>query len=1213
MGKYPTQNQRFYDTRSKDINTVPSYYSLPPKAQASFEEQHPKHWYESQQSYIKRLDDILASSSRHIIKDNPVYNPNPTAGFYTQASASRSRRQKTFTSLDIETDDYGHPLSVIAHKFIRAKDGSFQAVDTYQRYYQTHGWDVRATQAVHGFTPAALKSLRKQQGADYGKTYKGQEITDLQNFLGHSVIVGHNIGEFDLNKLFPEGNVPNSTIDTLSAARNAWKGAKNSLDHVYYRIFGRTMEEDGLFHHDANADVIASMRIFEAMSKNEGTVGQALRYIISSRGRRHMVEYDEYMKSMIARGNYKSSKGKRRVNLHEVYMSPEETGLVEYDEDGNKRWVGGYHEDKPLSIEELADEQLKRDAAAEAVAWANSVKQRQASKSLHKKSESATYLSNNVAEQELYEALNQFNNYKRLGLVEKIASLKSAESITALRNAAGYGTEGSAWNSFVGMANAVKSAKERERILDQYKRIDKFVDRGIITEKQANNLKDLTGSYDDLVDATEKVIEANQRLRDTYSAIASIKPYDINHLIDTAHTQFSGVTTAARGVVPNFILNPMSRLGSAALNSVDRSVSPWNAVQRVWNSGVGGAVTGGLTAAMGPGGFGLGMAINGGVNALTQIGGNYKQSKLEMFGLSLQNNLNTLGAMISWVSAPFQMLHKATKLLIGSFSGLTFSVKNLMTGGINSMSQLGNPLTELTGVNYSSYAGTTMMDVASLFNKGSMNSIYEDFANQQRAFYTTGQVNTNRLVASSLLGVYDSVYGPTTDVKGSYNTMANRLLTTLQSQSPDQQARTMYLASQIDKNLPSLLRTANLLGVSDINTLTNPQNRGMYWRPLNDNDAGTMRWTQYEYGAASEQLGYSKMRLANTLWQAVGKDLYNGINGVIDALAGGQWDTALDNAAAMWESFRVKLSTAWNKIKAHFEEDENGEGGWSKTFTAIGLQITNIALGVAKTIISVWDAVIVQLTSKAQGLISYLSTVRIEPTFENGKLGFKMSNIGSITANDSDKIYNERVGNLGQMGIGAPKEGMGSVARLAEILGLEARGGSATNPGYNPTVGDIKAKIASLRAAGANTLGLSELGIEQIGTDEASVDALINWLLRKDSKDYGPWAEAGATWLMPSGYNTRLDRQAIYDKTGIGKGIAQLAYGTEDIATQAINAVIDRNNKVIIDLRLTESTGKTLAKSLIGDGKTNISKNFISLQNLFADGFDLVVQGVSNN
>ena len=229
MGRYPTQNQRFYDTRSKDINAVPSYYSLPPKAQALFEAQHPKHWYESQQSYLKRLDNIISSSSRRIIKDNPIYNATPTQGFFPQATSTVGK--KTFVSLDIETDDYNHPISVIAHKFVQGDNGQFQAVDTYQRYYKTHGWNIRTTQAVHGFTPESLNELRRQQGATYGKTYRGQEITDLQRFLGNSTIVGHNIGEFDLNKLFPESTIPNPTIDTLSAAR---KGLRTVL--IMYTI-----------------------------------------------------------------------------------------------------------------------------------------------------------------------------------------------------------------------------------------------------------------------------------------------------------------------------------------------------------------------------------------------------------------------------------------------------------------------------------------------------------------------------------------------------------------------------------------------------------------------------------------------------------------------------------------------------------------------------------------------------------------------------------------------------------------------------------------------------------------------------------------------------------------------------------------------------------------------------------------------------------------
>ena len=757
MARYPVHNQQFFNSQSKDINSIPSYYNLSPQAQAQFEAQHPKYWYESKPSYTKRLEQTFQSSKLRVLKNTPIYKENPTQGFFPQTS-SLQIGQKVFTSLDIETDDYNHPISVIAHKFVQGPDGRFQAVDTYQRYYKAHSWDLRATQAVHGFTSASLKSLRKQQGATYGETYKGQEIRDLKSFLGDSIIVGHNIGEFDLNKLFPEGGVTNSTIDTLSAARNAWKGAKNSLDHVYYRIFGRTMEQDGLFHHDANADVIASMRIMEAMAKDKGHVGQAIRYIMKAEKGYHLTEYEPYLRSMIARGDYQSMKGKSRPNLHEVYMKAEDYGFMDYDEDGNKVWASGYHEDIPLSVEELTDAQLKREAAQEAAEWANKLKQKQGAKSLHKKGDQ-TWLSNTVAEQELFHEFNQFNNYKRLGLVQKIASAKSADSIIALQKAAGYSAGGSEWNTFMSMAQAVKNAKEKEQIFEQHKRIDKYVKHGQMSEKQATSLKNLTSSYDDLVDATDEVIEANQKLAKTYKALASIKPYDINNLIGAAHSQWSGIKGAAHGVVPNFILRPLSRLGDAALNSIDRSVSPWNAFNRTFNA-VAGPFMGGGGGGIGGGGIGGASKVQaamGVFNAGTQAVGNTYQAKIEMKGLEIQNTLNTLGAMISWISTPFQLLHKATKLLLGSFTGLSFKLNNFMANGIGLMSQMGNPLTELTGINYNAYAGSTMMDIASLFGKGSMNSIYEDFATQQQGLLF-GNINTQRMIAASMLGGFEDIY-----------------------------------------------------------------------------------------------------------------------------------------------------------------------------------------------------------------------------------------------------------------------------------------------------------------------------------------------------------------------------------------------------------------------------------------------------------------------
>ena len=76
MDRYPTQNQQFFN--HLDINSVPSYYNLSPQAQARFEAQHPKYWYESQTSYVKRLEDTFQSSNLRVLKNNQIYNANPT-------------------------------------------------------------------------------------------------------------------------------------------------------------------------------------------------------------------------------------------------------------------------------------------------------------------------------------------------------------------------------------------------------------------------------------------------------------------------------------------------------------------------------------------------------------------------------------------------------------------------------------------------------------------------------------------------------------------------------------------------------------------------------------------------------------------------------------------------------------------------------------------------------------------------------------------------------------------------------------------------------------------------------------------------------------------------------------------------------------------------------------------------------------------------------
>lgn len=1019
---YPTQNVRarpedtlfrtkeeYARAMSRDINKVynvdqiirnPTVMRMYPQQPGEFENE-----------YRNRLRRIIEEHHKPQSLNTPLYhyNADPTKDFFESRKLDPHKR--SYVSLDIETDDYGHPISISALKFQYDKKAQkFVSVGNYQRFYQAHSWNLRSTEAVHGLSASVLRGLRRQQGANYGKTYKGQEIDDLQAFLGSSVIVGHNIQNFDLDKLFSDRVISNSTIDTLAVARNAWKGSRNDLDNVFRRIFGKTMEQAGLSHHDANADTIASMMILEALHKDPGRVGEAIRYVMGSRGQRQLVEYDEYLDSMIVKGTYKSTyagKGGSR-KLGEVYMTAEEAGLKK-----NGKMIEGFSEIdmSTMNPDRMSDDELLRSAGVELVG----------------------YYKGRAAEtdtrSELIEAMNTFNNYKRLQLVKSVAAAKSQESIDALMKSAGYKVRGEGYNTITEMGAELRAAKMKEDAEEESFRRTRYLDRaerrGQIWGKQRESLNNLVGSYDDLVDATERVIDSNQRLLKVYEAIGKIKPYDVNQYIASAKNQWGGITGASRGVIPSFIRNPISRLGDATFNVIDRSITPWNAVQRTWNSGIGNALTGALTAGMGPVGLGIGMGITGAVNAGTQIFGNYQQARMEMAGLNIQNNLNTLGAMMSWISTPFQLLHKAAKLLIGSFTGLSYKINNIMAGGIDLMSQMGNPLTEMTGVDYLKYQGTMLTDLASLQNKGSTNAAIESFATMQRNLYRFGQVDTGKLLAANMLGVFNEAFTPTTDAVGAYYNMGNKILRNMQGQTPEQQADTLYYVNQLNSNLAQTIRSALMMGVTDLRQLTDPSAfHSMYWRPITDTEEGNFRKTQYEYGVASQQFGYTKMRFADRIWNAVGRDLYNGLNKLIDKAAMGDWKGVLDTAGEMWEKFKKKVSDVWTSIQ--------GKGGLSIDLSKPLQKIKEWAWDGAIAIMDAWNAIFRLVLDKSQDLIAYLSTVKVDLVQrEGGGWGIDISTIKDVVAPTGGNRVYESTGNGLATRVRGGYEGY---ALLADIL-----------------------------------------------------------------------------------------------------------------------------------------------------------------------------------
>ena len=1207
--EYPKISQRI-GAPSKDINLDFDYGVIVknPEVRARL----PKEDWETERSYTMRLKEFVKANSFHNLdrEDIAVYNPNPTSGFFKSAPSVSTKR--SFVSLDIETDDFGNPISISALKFQKGQGGKgWVSTDNYQRFYLSPNSSLKATQAVHGLTSAKLVSLRRQQGANYGLRYDQKELDALKDFLGDSTIVGHNIVSYDLGRLFPNEVIGNSTIDTLYAARNAWHGKKNDLDHVFYRIFGKTMEQAGLSHHDANADTVASMMIAAAMAEDKGTVGQSIAYIMKAKHPAHMAEYDEMLESMVTRGNYKQMNAS---NLYEVYMTAKELGLTNAD----GTYKSGFHEDIPMNIDEKLDSQ---NALAMVSALAKSiedvkkmitVQNPDAAQVVREAKSFGVGQGISAISTDLFEAVNQFNNYKKLSLIRTVANAKSAEEVTAIAKASGYPLEGAGWGSIVDLASNWKSVQQRDKKTAYYQKMDEMVADHLLTKEQAAQIKsrqgpfkELSDSYEDLVKATEETVQANQKLANTYRSIASIRPYDINQYVHAAEGQWSGIKGAAHGVIPGFIRNTIGRLGDAAFNSIERGLVPLNAAMRIGNSilgplsGIGGTGSGGGGGGIGGRLMGTPVgAVFGVASGATQVIGNVAQAKMEMTGLSIQNNLNTLGAMITWISTPFQLLHKALKLVTGALGGFTFKLNSFMGSGISAMSQMGNPLTNLTGVNYSSYAGLSMMDIASLFGKGSMNSTIEDFANQQQALYL-GNMDINRVIGASLLGVYNEAYNPNGDAQGQYTTMANKILNTMKTQSPEQRARTMYYSSLIDKNLPHLLQSANVLGVNDINELTNPARRGMYWNPASDREATRFRWTQYEYGASKEQFTTSKMRFADSLWRAGGKKIYSSLNELVDAAATGNWEGALKKASEMWKTFRDKFTEIWDGVKDALAKD--GDNDIVKSFKAIGLQIENVMISAGLKILDVWNNLMTMLAEKVQGAVAYLSSIKIQAHLSKDGISFSIDTIDNAKVPNQDaQIYDTRTNNMGKIVSQDAHKGMEGYAMLADVLFGEE---SSYKKSFL-TPADLKsAAFQYMFGPDGKSIDIPEYGLTGFHSMHSEdVDALLDMLGKGETGDAAMrnFRRAAALWRadLNSG-------EKNYDITGIGSAVKKFGDETYNIASDLLLNKYNENNAKV-QIMFKDNTGK---KAMIeADSEGNIvTKNMTLLSEMVPKVVDTAV------
>lgn len=1044
-----------------------------------------------------RVSSFAASMTHNVEKmelQATRYNPNPGTGFFAPKSASGNYLQsqvkgiryggpREFTTLDIETDDNGRPITVSALKQVFNRDtGKFETVDTFQRFYHAKNSDLNYTSAVHGLTSAKLKRLRAQQykaggffspSSFYNKHYNKDEANDLKKFLGSSIIVGHNIVDYDLPHLF---NTPlgNQTIDTMTVARNAWYGENNDLDSVFQRLFHKTMEQAGLPHHNSMSDVIANAMIAQEMVRLGGKTGDAYRYVMTH-ANTHIVPFDEYVNSMVMKGTYSDYKKgvggyinmDETMALGDILTSKEKLKALggKVNKETGKIEVPGFHVEtiKTAEKEEYPTEGKEGKVTFESTLM--SVIQ-----NLHTEVQKAGMIS-----QEAADAYALGNRTRMAAMVDRMARLDSEEAMHEELADLGYG-EGnidaitraalrrkahgqkdkidvqiSKWNreGWLSAKQLNTLARNNDPLAleeayygmkfehDRDRKIERAVRHGQITRKQGDNLRDNVKSYEDLEDTMDQMIQWNKKLDNSMegvtqrskalhsvlASLANIPAYNFERWESTFRNEVHGIKGAARGLVPNIVYNPLSRLTDAGMNALGERTAPWKAAYRLGGIAGGTLLHAGL-ASGNPWVAAAGAAFKIG----TQIVGNVGEAKITRWGEGIQNNFNTLGFLQDMILMPFRLLRaaidkviKGLGILAGALAGLT----KLMTSGLTNMMSMGNPITGLTGMDYGAYAGSMSVDAAALLGKGTINNMFNDFATQRMQLYTTGQLNMNRLIGASMLGVFDQVYGNTMDEESAFNSMVDVLIKRTSKENPLQRKQTYEIANVINPSLAAILQSANTLGVDSYEALKRP--KGM-WRyeeaDLNRWRAGWQR-AQWEYQYAGMQKGFTMNRVATALWNGPagwgisGKGLYNGFNkvfsSVADALETGKWEKVGETIKNLWDTIVTGAEGAWTSIKKIFNIEGNASP-WQmlvSSFAKVGVKAIDIFKDtILPAINNVWDNVVKIVIDKMSGLMEFLSTIRVDKDeFINQVILHRKSDkpwIRSIMDTSIDDVFEKR-------------------------------------------------------------------------------------------------------------------------------------------------------------------------------------------------------------
>ena len=470
-------------------------------------------------------------------------------------------------------------------------------------------------------------------------------------------------------------------------------------------------------------------------------------------------------------------------------------------------------------------------------------------------------------------------------------------------------------------------------------------------------------SDDAISNLYKKIDEGAESTKRWTNAIDAFKQsvggvYDFKRWIDAGHEQSKGVLGALKGLVPSEVLGVGARFNEAFFGAhyadyygKRKIIEP---ITKIGNA----AIAAGFALAPFTGGASLiASGIGAGVSGITQAVGTYGENKIKEKGQILQSTIHLLGGTMDTILLPFRVLGKVLRTVIKSFLALSGLIGGITIKGLRNMMDMGNPLTSYTGMDYTEYRASVAGDYGALLRKGSLESLRNTFTTDARGLYTVGKLNTNKIVAASMLGVFGDLYNPTSG-GDPVASIANKAYKNMKGASADEKSRIMYLLGEIGgSELQNLVQSMNTLNMS-YEDITNPAKRGVTWTNRNDeNLRKRFQLDQYEFQSIGENIKWNGMRIADKLWVKIGKPVYNGLNDIIELIADNNWQGVFDKLKDFWK----QVKNWWDNdkdvqdIKNIFNKPIQGlTDGIINGFQSIGTEILKIT---QKVMHSMWDIV----------------------------------------------------------------------------------------------------------------------------------------------------------------------------------------------------------------------------------------------------------------